>query len=132
MSCEFCASGRLSVPAPFRRPPSEQAVQRGLIGGLAFAGGGILGTGVGILFSSLLGATLGTSRELARQLGLPEPPSGMDYLLGGLISFCAAALIIPLISAGGGALGGVLWRAFRGSSTETPVPGETSRPMDRV
>ncbi|MCS7351002.1 MAG: hypothetical protein RMM10_05685 [Anaerolineae bacterium] len=136
ISC-LCCSPLGSVGAgfgacAFRRPPSDQAVQRGLIGGLAFAGGGILGTGVGILFSSLLGATLGTSRELARQLGLPEPQSGMDYLLGGLISFCAAALIIPLISAGGGALGGVLWRAFRGSSTETPVPGETSRPMDRV
>ncbi|MCS7352464.1 MAG: hypothetical protein RMM10_13345, partial [Anaerolineae bacterium] len=77
VSC-FCCSPLGSVGAgfgacAFRRPPSDQAVRRGLIGGLAFAGGGILGTGVGILINSFVGATLGTGRELARQLGLPEP-----------------------------------------------------------
>lgn len=116
LSC-FCCSPLGSVAAgfgvcAFRRPSPQQAVSRGTRGGLAYAAGGVAGTAVGIVVNMAIGATTGSIADTARQFGLPAPSGTTEYVLAALLLICGATLVIPLLSAGGGALGGVLWRAL--------------------
>lgn len=124
LSC-FCCSPLGGVVAGFaacelgRRPFGNRQVKAGAMGGLIYGAGGLLGTFVGILVNMIYAMESGASVEIARSLGLPEPTHVSHYVLGFALLITGAVPMIISISAGFGALGGVLWKSLRKSTQDS-------------
>ncbi|MEM2832499.1 MAG: hypothetical protein QXT16_07630 [Candidatus Caldarchaeum sp.] len=123
LSC-FCCSPLGGMIAGFAaceldRKSFEKKERTGAKAGALYGIGGLLGTYVGIAINMIYAMESGASAEIARLLGLPEPTSILHYALGFILLASVAFPVIIGITAGFGALGGVLWKSLRKSTQDS-------------
>lgn len=124
LSC-FCCSPLGGMIAGFvaceldRKSFGKKEQVTGANAGALYGIGGLLGTFVGILVNMIYAMESGASVEIARSLGLPEPTSILHYALGFILLAIIAFPVIIGVSAGFGALGGVLWKSLRKSTQDS-------------